>query len=136
VSSAGTYIESRQVYDALLTFQALALHSLQAKRSLRLFKQAGKSGHVRPRINTYEPAKLVMDNLSASQLLHKILDRELPQELAAVRRQQEENRVLDAITEMFGVSWSPKEDHEDQNQGLGDSIDQAPDEFEEEWVLV
>jgi hypothetical protein len=59
-----------------------------------------------------------MDNLSASQLLHKILDRELTQELAAVRRQQEENRVLDAIT------------------GLGDSIDQAPDEFEEEWVLV
>jgi hypothetical protein len=50
-----------------------------------------------------------MDNLSASQLLHKILDRELTQELAAVRRQQEENRVLDAITEMFGVSWSPKE---------------------------
>jgi hypothetical protein len=41
----GTYIEHHRIYNALLTFQALALHSLQAERSLRLLKQPGKFVH-------------------------------------------------------------------------------------------
>jgi hypothetical protein len=77
-----------------------------------------------------------MNDLSASQLLHRILDREMAQELAALQRQQEENRVLDAITEMFGVTWVPHDNCEDRDGGAGDPTDKAPDEIEEEWVLV
>jgi hypothetical protein len=79
---------------------------------------------------------LAMDVLPASQLLYKILDRGLAQEISAMQRQQEENSVLDAIAEMFGVTWIPQADQQDQNEGLDCSIDKAPEEFEEEWVLV
>jgi hypothetical protein len=80
--------------------------------------------------------KLAMEDLSVSQLLYIVLERALAEEIAAMQRQQEENRALDAITEMFGVTWIPQDDQSDQYGGTSDSQDNAPDEFEEEWVLV
>lgn len=77
-----------------------------------------------------------MEGLSASQLLYIVLERELAEAIAAMQRQQEENRVLDAIAEMFGMTWILQDDQKDQYGGMTDSQDNAPDEFEAEWVLV
>jgi hypothetical protein len=77
-----------------------------------------------------------MDGLSISQLLYIILERELAEEIAAMQRQQEENRALDAITETSGVTWVPRDDQQDQHGCMGSSQENIPDEFEEDWVLV
>jgi len=80
--------------------------------------------------------KLNMDGLSASQLLYIIFQREFAEAIAAMQRQQAEDRVLDAITEMFNMTWISQDDQQDQECGSGESAEEVPDNLEEDWVLV
>lgn len=80
--------------------------------------------------------KLIMDGLSASQLLYIIFQRELAEAIAAMQRQQAEDRILDAITEMFNMTWISQDDQKDQEGGLYESAEEVPDDLEEDWVLV
>lgn len=77
-----------------------------------------------------------MDGLSASQLLYIVFARELAEAIAAMQRQQAEDRILDAITEMFGMTWIPQDDQQDHGEGSDDSTEKVPDDLEEDWVLV
>lgn len=77
-----------------------------------------------------------MDGLCASQLLYIVFAREFAEAVAAMQRQQAEERILDAITEMFGMTWIPQDDQQDQEGGSGDSAGKTPDDLDEDWVLV
>ena len=76
-----------------------------------------------------------MDGLSASQVLYIIFQRELAEAIAAMQRQQAEDRIL-AITEMFNMIWISQDDQQDQEGASYESAEKGPDDLEEDWVLV
>lgn len=80
--------------------------------------------------------KLAMDGLSVSQFLYIVFAQEFAEAIAAMQRQQAEDRILDAITEMFSMTWIPEDNQQDQEGGLGDSTEKDPGDLEEDWVLV
>ena len=80
--------------------------------------------------------KLIMDGLSASQLLYIVFAREFAEAVAAMQRQQAEDHILDAITEMFNMTWISQDDQQDQGGGSNKSAEKVPDDLEEDWVLV
>ncbi|TIA37821.1 hypothetical protein D6C78_04445 [Aureobasidium pullulans] len=54
----------------------------------------------------------------------------------AAMQQEEENGVLDALGEMFGVTFVPQEEKKDLETGTGEPSGKSPEEDEEDWVLV
>lgn len=80
--------------------------------------------------------KLIMDGLSAFQLLYIVFVREFTEAVAAMQRRQAEDHILDAITEMFNMSWISQDDQQDQEGDSGDLAEKVPDDLEEDWVLV
>ncbi|CAD0021651.1 unnamed protein product [Aureobasidium pullulans] len=54
----------------------------------------------------------------------------------APKEQEEENRVLDALGEMFGVTFIPQQKREDLKTGTGEPSGKSPEENEEDWVFV
>lgn len=57
------------------------------------------------------------------------------QAIAAIQ-QEEENRVLDALGEMFGATFIPQQKKEDLETGTGEPSGKSPEENEEGWVFV
>ena len=55
----------------------------------------------------------------------------------AAMQQEEENRELDALGEMFGVTFVPqKKKKKDLETGMGEPSGKSPEEDEEDWVFV
>ncbi|KAH0290853.1 hypothetical protein M436DRAFT_77850 [Aureobasidium namibiae CBS 147.97] len=87
-------------------------------------------------LRVFSSKHLIMDGLSASQLFYIVFQRELAEAIAAMQRQQAEDRILDAITEMFKMTWISQDNQQDQEGGSGESAEQVLDDLEEDWVLV